>query len=297
MAPIKLERMLCPVDFSEFSVAAYIHASSVAQQYGAKLFVLHVVEMWRRPHASFSMSVDPYDQFVRVLVAKGEEELRTFVKEHERNGLHPEFVVREGMAPDEILSLAGDERMDLIVMGTHGRRGFDRLMLGSATERVLRTAHCPVLAVHKPPRGYVESARARQIIELRHILMCTDFSDGSHRALDYALYLAAEHNCGLTLVHVLEGIPIPARRKQAAAKAKEALEKLVPAQTRKGCKIATTVRNGTPYKEILQLAREKDADLVILAVRGRNALDVAVFGSTTYRVLQLGTFPVLAVHL
>jgi nucleotide-binding universal stress UspA family protein len=297
MAPIKLERILCPVDFSEFSVAAYVYASSLAQQYGARLFVQHVVEIWRHPSASFSMAVDPYDQFVRRLLAKGEEELRVFVKNHAQNEIHPECVIHDGLAADRILSFAGDKTMDLVVMGTHGRRGFDRLMLGSVTERVLRTAHCPVLAVHKPPRSYVESAPARKVIELRHILLCTDFSNDSNRALDYALYLAAEHNCGLTLVHVLEGIPMPGRRKQATAKAKEALEKLVPAQAKKGCKIATTVRIGKPYKGIIQLAREKNADLVILAVRGRNALDLAVFGSTTYRVIQLGTFPVLAVHL
>jgi nucleotide-binding universal stress UspA family protein len=297
MAPIQLERILCPVDFSEFSVAAYAHASSVARQYGAKLFVQHVVEVWRHPSASFSVAVDLYDQFVRALVAKGEEELRVFLKNHAKNEIHPECVIHDGLAADRILSLADEQAMDLIVMGTHGRRGFDRLMLGSVTERVLRRARCPVLAVHQPPRSYVVSATAREVIELRHILLCTDFSDDSNRALDYALYLAAEHSCGLTLVHVLEGIPLPGRRKQATAKAKEALEKLAAAQAKKGCKITTTVRIGKPYKEIIRLAREKDADLVILAVRGRNAVDLAVFGSTTYRVIQLGTCPVLAVHL
>ena len=296
MAPIKIERILCPVDFSEFSVAAYVHASSIAQEYGAKLFVQHVVEVWRHPSATFSVAVDAYDQFVRVLVAKGEEELQAFVKNQAQNEILPQFVVEQGLAPDCILSFAEKQEMDLIVMGTHGRRGFDRLMLGSVTERVLRTAHCAVLAVHGPPRGYVQSAAPRKVIELRHILLCTDFSEDSKSALDYALYLAAQRNCGLTLVHVLEGIPMPGRRKQATAKAKEALEKLVPVPARKGYKIATTVRIGKPYKEIIQLAREKDADLVVLAVRGRNALDLAVFGSTTYRVMQLGTCPVLSVH-
>jgi len=297
MAPVKIERILCPVDFSEFSVAAYVHASSLAQQYEAKLFVQHVIEMWRHPSASFSATVDLYDQFARGLVAKGEEELQEFIKHHAQNEIRPECLIHDGQAPDRILSFADEQTMDLIVMGTHGRRGFDRLMLGSVTERVLRTAHCPVLAVHEPPRSYKASAKGRDTIELRHILLCTDFSDDSNRALDYALFLVDEHDCALTLVHVWEGILLPARRKQATVKAKEALEKLVSTRAKKSDKIATAVRIGKPYKEIIRLAREKNADLVVLAVRGRNALDLAVFGSTTYRVIQLGTCPVLAVHL
>jgi len=181
-------------------------------------------------------------------------------------------------------------------MGTHGRRGFDRLMLGSVTEKVLRAAHCPVLAVRNPSRTFVASATARDAIKLRRILFCTDFSDYSNRALDYALSLAAEYNSELTFVHVLEDIP-KSTRVEETAKANEDLDKLIPAQAKKSYRIATTVRIGRAYKEIIQLACEKDADLVIMAVRGHNALDLAVFGSTTYRVIQLGTCPVLAVHL
>jgi len=84
--------------------------------------------------------------------------------------------------------------------------------------------------------------------------------------------------------------------KQTIAKANGDLDKLIPAQARKSYRIATTARVGRAYKEIIQLASEKDADLVIMAVRGRNALDLAVFGSTIYRVIQLGNCPVLAIH-
>jgi nucleotide-binding universal stress UspA family protein len=85
--------------------------------------------------------------------------------------------------------------------------------------------------------------------------------------------------------------------KEKIAKANEVLGKLIPPEAKKSYKIAITVRIGRAYKEIVQLASEMDADLVIMAVRGRNALDLLVFGSTTYRVIQLSTCPVLAVHL
>lgn len=297
MAPIKFERILCPIDFSEFSVAAYEYASSLAQRYGAKLFVQHVVEMWRHPSAYFSVRVDLYAEFLQLFLTRAEEELQNFVRSHEHDGVRPERVIREGLATDGILSLADEQTISLIVMGTHGRRGFDRLMLGSVTERVLREAHCPVLAVREPPRNFVASATARHSIELRRILFCTDFSDYSNQAVDYALSLAAEHNSELTLLHVLEDTPESARVKEKIAKANEVLRKLLPPEAHKRYRIATTVRIGRAYQEIVQLASEMDADLVIAAVRGRNALDLVVFGSTTYRVIQLGTFPVLAVHL
>lgn len=296
MAPIKLERILCPMDFSEFSLVAFGHASSLAHQFGAKLYVQHVVEMWRHPSGYYAVSTDLYAQFSQALLAKGEEQLRKFVKDHPQDGIHQEGRVHLGLAAESILELADKESADVIVMGTHGRQGLDRFLLGSVTEKVLRKARCPVLAVREPPRHLVPSASGRDHIGLRHMLLCIDFSENSNRALEYALALTAEYNCGITLVHVLEDVLTPAGRKKAAAKAKDALEDLIPSEAKKCCRIATIVRSGKAYKEILRLAREKDADLVVLAVRGRNSLDLAVFGSTTYRVIQLGTSPVLAVH-
>ena len=205
-------------------------------------------------------------------------------------------MISDGTATDCILSFADEKAISLIVTGTHGRRGFDRLMLGSVAEKVLRQAHCPVLTIRKPPHPLVASAPRREGIELRRILFCTDFSDYSNRALAYAVSLTDEYNSELNLVHVLEDIP-DSTRVEETARANESLDKLIPAQGKKGRRIATTVRIGRAYEEIIQLACEKEADLVIMAVRGRDALDLAVFGSTTYRVIQLGTCPVLAVHL
>ena len=153
-----------------------------------------------------------------------------------------------------------------------------------------------MLAVPTPSRNFIASATAQDAIKLRRIFFCTDFSDYSTRALDYALSLVAEYNCELTLVHVLEDLPKPTRMKQTIAKANEDLDKLIPAQAKKSYRIATTARVGRAYKAIIQLASEKGAEVVITAVRGRNALDLAVFGSTIYRVIQLGTCPVLAIH-
>jgi len=215
------------------------------------------------------------------------------VKNHANNEIQPEPVVDQGIAADSILALAEAQEVDLIVMGTHGRRGFDRLMVGSVTERVLRKASCPVLAVHKPSHDFL-SSRAQDSAHLSRILFCTDFSENSHRALSYALSLTAEYDAELTLLHVLKDIPGASIIDEAIAM--EQLDSLIPPEKPKAGRIRSMVRKGSAYQQIIQLALEAATDLVIMAVRGRGAPNAAVFGSTTYRVIQLGPCPVLAVH-
>ncbi len=287
-----IRRILCPTDFSEFSDIAFRYALSIAQHYGSKLFVEHVVELWQHPEAAF-VPAHYYVEFRSHLLHKGEEELQRFVKNHANNGFRPEPVVEQGIAADAILALAEAEEVDLIVMGTHGRRGFDRLMVGSVTERVLRKASCPVLAVHKPSRDFL-SLREQDPVRLNRILFCTDFSENSRQALSYALSLTAEYNAELALLHVLKDIPGVSVIDEAIAM--EQLDNLIPPEKLKAGRIRSMVRKGSAYEQIIQFSLETQPDIVIMAVRGRGSLNLAVFGSTTYRVIQLGPCPVLAVH-
>jgi nucleotide-binding universal stress UspA family protein len=275
---------------------AFRYALLLAQHYRAKLFVQHVVELWRHPEAAFAPA-HYYEEFRGHLLHNGEEELRKFVTSNADNGIQPERVVGQGMAADSILALAEAQKVDLIVMGTHGRRGFDRLMVGSVTERVLRKASCPVLAVHRPSSYFLSAREQQDPVHLNRILFCTDFSENSERALGHAISLTAEYNAELTLLHVLEDIPSWSSINEATSAATEQLDELVPSEKPKAGSIKTMVRRGSPYQQIIQLALEARSDLVIMAVRGRGALNLAVFGSTTYRVIQLGPCPVLAVHV
>ena len=294
---LKIKRILCPIDFSEFSVSAYQHALSVAEHYQAKLVAQHIVELWRHPAADFVASAGLYEEYSQALRESGKEQLQEFVKKHTNDEIQPELVVQTGVAADSILSFAQLQKADVIVMGTHGRRGFDRLMLGSVTDRVMRTAPCPVLVASKPPQGSVAVGKERgHVHHLSRILFCADFSENSEGALKYAISATAEYDAELTLLHVVEGVPSQAETEEAMAAAAERLDKLIPLEGRKTLKIKTAVRIGKPYAQINQLALETQIDLVTMGVRGRGALDVAVFGSTTYRVMQLGSCPVLAVH-
>jgi nucleotide-binding universal stress UspA family protein len=294
---LKIKLILCPIDFSEFSVSAYQHARSVAEHYQAKLVAQHIVELWRHPSGDFAASAGVYEEYSQALRESGKKQLQEFVENHPRDEIQPELVVQTGVAADSILSFAQLRKADVIVMGTHGRRGFDRLMLGSVTDRVMRTAPCPVLVASKPPQASVAVGKERgHVHHLSRILFCADFSENSEGALKYAISATAEYDAELTLLHVLEGVPSQAETEEAMAAAAERLERLIPLEGRKTLKIKTAVRIGKPYAQIIQLALETQIDLVTMGVRGRGALDVAVFGSTTYRVMQLGSCPVLAVH-
>ena len=294
---LEIKLILCPIDFSEFSVSAYRHALSLAEHYQAKLVAQHIVELWRHPAADFAASAGVYEEYVQALRESGKKQLQELVENHTHDEIQPQLVVEVGIAADSIVSFAQLQKADVIVMGTHGRRGFDRLMLGSVTDRVMRTAPCPVLAASKPPHNAVAAGKERgHEHHLSRILFCTDFSENSERALNYAISATAEYDAELTLLHVLEGVPSLAKTEEAMALAEERLDRLISPEGRKSLKIKTAVRIGKTYAQIIQLALEAEIDLVTMGVRGRGALDVAVFGSTTYRVMQLGSCPVLAVR-
>jgi nucleotide-binding universal stress UspA family protein len=297
---LEIKSIVCPVDFSEFSVRAYHHAVSLAEHYRAKLVAQHIIELSHYPYADYAASAGDYENFSRAMREGGKEQLREFVKKHTQSETQPEFVVSQGTAPDSILAFAQEQKMDLIVMGTHGRRGFDRLMLGTTTDRVMRRSICPVLAVSQTPPDTTASEERRHVHHLDRIVFCTDFSENSERALHYAISATREYDAELTMLHVLESAN-SARKEEIMSKilttAAGQLDKLIPAEERKRLKIKTEVRVGEPYQQIIQHAEEAKIDLVVMAVRGRGALDLAVFGSTTYRVMQLGPCPVLAVHI
>ncbi len=294
-AKAAIERILCPVDFSKFSEWAFTHASSLAHHFGAKLFIQYVVELGQYPSADFVPNADAYDQFCATMLSQGEARLRGFIQAHRRYDVDPECIISEGVTADSVLFFAKQQAIDLIVMGTHGLRGFERLMLGSVTEKVLRMAQCPVLAVPEPPSEFVTSTTSGDEIKLRQIIACTDFSESSHGALDYGISVAEEYHANLTLVHVLEDVSTPGCVEDTATAYKR-LEEFIPIQTKLSSRITNAVRIGRAYREISQLARDAHADLVIMAVHGRNSLDDAIFGSTTYRVIQSGVCPVLTIH-
>lgn len=298
-----LKRILCPVDFSEFSRRALDHALGVARCYGSTVTALHVVPpMPVVVPAPYFIGAEtpPPMALPRLDRAEVAAQVQRLAAAEQVPGVEVETLVAE--APEahrEILVQAEQLGSDLIVLGTHGRSGFERLFLGSTAEKVLRKARCPVMTV--PPKA--PEAMPRGPVPFTRILCAVDFSETSKVALDYAMSLARESKAALTLTHVIEtrplyydfsppvAIDLTAWNEEARAR----LRAMVPDAVRSSCSITEVVRQGTSYREILALATEVDADLIVLGVRGRSAADLFFFGSTTHHVIREAHCAVLTV--
>jgi nucleotide-binding universal stress UspA family protein len=208
--------------------------------------------------------------------------------------------VAEGDVAAEILAEAGSA--DMVVMGTHGRSGFEHLVLGSVTEKVLRKATCPMLTI---PRAAPDATGA--VPSLFHrIVAAVDFSDPSMHALDYGLSLAEEADAHLTIVHVIhvpEHIALwfehghavsPIREMQAAAERR--LRSAVADDVRAHCHVSERVEVGDPYREILRVADEEHAGLIVLGAHGQTVIERMFVGSTAQHVVRHAACPVLTVR-
>ncbi len=286
--------VLCPVDFSDSSSMALQHGLSITERYQAHSCALHVVELWRIPTALHALNSAVAEHRERLMEIAAQY-LQEFVQGGASSPSSMTRKVLEGVAPDAILEVAREQGTDLIVMGAHGRRGLDRLMVGSVTERVIRNARCPVLIVRADPLDGTISGVQAGPVELKTILFPTDFSDGSLASLGYAFSLAEKYGANLTMMHVVTQRAARRSQDKAADSAMQKLGRLVPPGRLGADKVNLVVRIGKPYLHLIQTAKDLRADLTVMAVRGDHSGDMTVFGSTTHRMIQLGPCPVLVV--
>ena len=292
-----ITHVLCPVDFSDTSQHALDQAGAIASWYNARLTVLYVLA--NLP----TLDVPPV-----ALEDADRARLMTSLKGMARRlpaALPTDFRVEEAQSVhDEVLAQVAATHADLLVLGTHGRSGFQHLFLGSVTEKVIRKAPCQTLVV--PPRAPDVPPDAP--VQFKRILCAVDFSDSSLSALTYALTLAEEGDAHLTLLHVIEmppelsGNPMApdfdvARIHAAAeAEARRRLQDLVPDAARTYCTVDTAVVEGRAYRRVLRHAAERKSDLIVMGVHGRGAMDLLLFGSTTHHVIRAAGCPVLIVR-
>jgi nucleotide-binding universal stress UspA family protein len=295
----EFKHILCPVDFSDASRHALQHAIAIAGWFESHITGLHVT----RPEFVFEPPVLFAERGGLKALRADRDQLHARLNDWMRPATDARIPwsgrVEEGLPAQCVLDCARSLPADVIVMGTHGRSGFEHLVLGSVTEKVLRNATCPVMTV--PPRAATAAK-----LPFRRLLCPVDFSEASMEALHVALPLAEEADAELTVLNVVdwpddetflvEAFEAPDMRRQLETQTAARIDALIPDEARVWSRPSAKVAIGTPHREIVTAAADMDADLIVIGVHGRNGLDATLFGSTTNQVVRRAPCPVLTIR-
>lgn len=299
MNPIR--RILLPVDFSECSAAAAAMTASLAGKLGAEVEVMTAVEA-----AALLMAdgvVMPREA-VAELCNTAEQRLREFRTKHLGRLPTVRQMVRDGAVVPEILAAARLSNADLIVVGTHGRTGWGRFLMGSVAEKLVRKSPVPVLTV-RAAEGAADGA-AVPAPAIRTILVPTDFSDCAAAAAAAAQSLARSLGAKIALTAVVDASTLREiygdenylneRISLVLARARENLDKFAKDNFERPGDVAREVREGKVAAEILAGAAAAGADLIVMGTHGRGGLPHMLLGSIAEKVLRKSPVPVLTVR-
>jgi nucleotide-binding universal stress UspA family protein len=268
--------ILCPVDFSEISANALRYAAQLATCGKGRVVAAYASWFEAPPYFTESMVEDLQRQFSEA-AREAEHSLTSFVNSTlgEAAGA-VEIRVVEGSPVDAIQKMAVDVHADLIVMGTHGRTGLNRWMLGSVAERVLRQSPVPVLTVRNAPRGVI-----------KNILTPLNDTDLSRHVLSVAVRFASCFDATVTALHVQET--------RGDAPVVNLCDWIGP-EDRSRCNIRELLRHGDPAEEIVALASETACDLLVIGAPQRRFFEGKVLSRTALRVVRHAPCPVLSIR-
>jgi len=288
---LALKNILFGTDFSSCSDAAFSYARSIARRYGATLNVAHVL-----PSTASMLAMSP--EFGMEAALYEDSRVQGYVEqlESQLEAIPHHVLTPKGRVADELARIIEDHEIDLLVLGTHGRAGIRKLIMGSVAEETFRRAGCPVLSV-----GPNVCCAPDPAAKFYRILFATNFSRESLAALPYAISFAEEDEARLTILHFVEQPPGDAHA-MAQKSLLGRLEELIPADTDLRCHPECRVEFGElfipPAQGILEVAERREADLIVLGVRAvRGSLGLVThLSTTTAEVLTRARCPVLTVR-
>lgn len=280
---IALKNILYLTDFSPFSESALPFAVSLARDYDAAVHALHVLTPVIPQGCPEAIEADL--QLAKDAMAEVDEKLK---------GVKHETTLATNLELWPAVERAIDkDKIDLIVVGTHGRTHAPKLLLGSVAEGIFRRSNVPVLTIgpgiHRAPDSGA----------FHSILLATDFTKPCDAAAPYAVSLAEENDARLILLYVSPETGIDGRGGLPMAEIVQRLRDIVPADARRWCRPAAVVQYGEPADRILEIAAERDADLIVLGVRdARSALGAATHleRAIAHKVVAHAQCPVLTVR-
>jgi nucleotide-binding universal stress UspA family protein len=284
---ISLKNILFATDFSPAADAAAPFAIQIAQRYGAKVYGVHV---------------NPFDNYTAAAPeawAAMAEAADKEIKEHAQRlneqlkGVEHEVVIGEGNIWEMMSNLIKQKEIDLIVLGTRGRTGLGKALLGSVAEQILRQAACPVLTV-----GPHVTLQPEKAVGMHEILYATDSAADFPAAARYAISLAQENQAHLALLYVMEDqkngeLVHPTELRDSKL---SNLRQLVPQEADLWCEPRYLVEQGIPAEKILETADKQRADLIVLGARLARGLATHLNTGTVHKVVSQAKCPVLTVR-
>ena len=291
-----ISTVLVPTDLSAESHKALRYGAALAKKFSAELHVVYVEEIDYAIPGPALLGSNP--------LASDTEEARS-VQEQLRaeigTSVSPTFHGRTGRAYDQICRFARELNADLVIMATHGRTGFKRLVLGSNAERVVQHSTSPVLIVREHERELLSGAAE---IAVGTILVPTDFSASSSKAAAYAVELARQFGARVVLLHSVT-VPqfvttdprgphhVGPALEEVQAAAEQQMREFIAAGNLSGVNISTHVCAGAAAEQICEFAQREKMDLIVTSTHGRSGLMHVLIGSVAEHVVRYAQCPVL----
>lgn len=303
---VKMERILVPTDFSIHSEDALRAALSLKKEFGAEVTVIHVFDISEMLGLGWTVYGESLEAEV---VARMEEDSRKalaqFVMKMGAGEGELRTLVARGRPFVEVVRLARSENVDLVVMGTHGRKGIEHLLLGSNAEKVVRKAPCSVLTVRH------REGQRELSFPAGTILVPTDFSLTSERAMSMAIRLAQRNSSRIVLLHVFADLKVreaiqwteylPTGQTELELeegimnRAQEELDAFVSKFPVGEIKVDKKVLSEVPHRGIVETAEQENVDLIVMGTHGRSGLNHLIMGSVAEKVVRASPSPVLTV--
>lgn len=300
---VAVKNVLFATDFSTSSEAALPYAAAICRHFGSTLHLVHVVS-----EASLLLMTGGVDYISMGTIY---EDAHTEAKEKldeiagRLEGIPQRTYVRHGQVWRNLNGIIEDNQIDMIVLGTHGRTGLGKLLLGSVAEDILRHASCPVLTVGPRVSGRAKLPAypkcghdvAPLELELEQIVVATDFASSAERIAARAVKLAEEFRARLTLLHVMEDYAQLGTRPGPIEEGTRRLQALIPADAALQYPAETVLEFGSPAERILKVAAEREADMIVLGARSaRDVGSTHLPWSSAHYVIAQAHCPVLTIR-
>jgi len=303
VSALSVKNVLFASDFSVTSEAAFPYATSICRRFGSTLHLVHVLS-----DAGLLMMTGGVDYVSMGTIF--EDAQNEAMEKLEKISAHLETIphrryVRHGQVWKNLALIVEANDIDLIVVGTHGRTGLGKLLLGSVAEDILRHAPCPVLTVGPKVSGRAKlpAFRSQQTdvapaeLDLRQIVFATNFGSGAPRLAQEAVALANEFHARLSVMHVMEDYSRLGSKPEPIAEALRLLKELLPPETELQYIPETLLDFGHAPERILKAAEERDADIIVLGARGSHDVgSTHVPWSVAPHVIAQAHCPVLTIR-